>query len=181
MSPVERLAHGAACIAAGPAETRLSFLGSRPWPEAFRAGWIWNEGARALQNLRKRLKTQALVMAWEGGACAFLSDAHDSPILVPAPGTAGRAHCPGVGLFGPLLARVGPGLAEIPDGEAILLPPLEATTAHARLLWTRYLPDPIPARHPLVAGGVLLRRAGPMIGAFAPGGAWPLALRRLDR
>jgi hypothetical protein len=33
----------------------------------------------------------------------------------------------------------------------------------------------------LIAGGVLLRRAGPMIGAFAPGNAWPLALRRLDR
>lgn len=179
MSPVDRLAHGAACLAAGSAETRISFLGSNK--EAFRAGWAWTEGARALEDLRLRLETEAFVMAWEGGACAFLPQSPDSPVLAAAPGMVGRAHCPGVGLFGALLARGGPALAEIPDGGAVLLSPPDADSAHARLRWASHLPDPVPARHPLAAAGVLLRRAGPLVGAFAPGDPWPLAMRRLDR
>lgn len=178
VSPIDRLAHGAAGLAAGSAETRLSFLGSSE--EAFRAGWVWTEGARALEALRLRLKTEAFVMAWEGGACAFLPPSPNSSVLAAAPGMAGRAHCPGVGLLDALLVRGGPALAAIPDGGAVLLPPPDGDSAHARLRWASHLPHPVPARHPLLAAGVLLRRAGPLVGAFAPGDPWPLAMRRLD-
>lgn len=180
MSGLAALAEAVVRRLAGPVETRASLLAGAD--EAFRAGWAWPEAARDLGALRDCLAPTAAVFAWEGGACALLTDSGDGPkqvLLLPAPDAAGRPHCPSVGLFGALLAKEGPALSEIPDGCTLLLPPSDDGSAHARLAWARHLPDLAPVRHPLTAAGVLLRRQGPLVAAFAPGSPWPLAMRRI--
>jgi hypothetical protein len=177
MTPFARLAAAAARVVAGPQETRAMLLGDAV--EAHRAGWTWPDGLQALARLRQRLAPDAALVAWEGGACAFDPEDPESPVLAPAPGVQGRPHCPGVGLLGSLLDRGGPALAELPDGQALHLPPVADSSAHARLSWSRHL-SKIPALHPLIARGVVLRRTGPLVGAFALHEGWLLGLRRLD-
>jgi len=182
MTPLARLAAAAARIVAGPQETRVILLYDDA--EAYRSGWSWPEGRQALVRLRHRIAPGAVLMAWEGGACAFDPDDPDSPALAPAPTAQGRPHCPGIGLFPSLLTHQGPALAELPNGQTLHLPPAKDASAHGRLSWIRHFLH-IPSQtscllHPFVLHGVALRRMGPIVGAFPVYSAWPLALRRLD-
>jgi hypothetical protein len=182
MTPFARLAAAAARIVAGPQETRVVLYGDVA--EAYRAGWIWREGLQALIRLRQEAAPDAALMAWEGGACAFNPGDPESPALAPAPAIQGRPHCPGLGLLSNLLEQGGPALAELPDGQLLLPPPVEDASAHARLSWTRCFPHVSSSGHrflhPFLTRGIVLRRTGPLVGAFAARDAWPLALRRLD-
>jgi hypothetical protein len=182
MTPFARLAAAAARIVAGPQETRVVLYDDVA--EAYRAGWIWREGLQALIRLRQEAAPDAALMAWEGGACAFDPGDPESPALAPAPAIQGRPHCPGLGLLPNLLEQGGPALAELPDGQLLLLPPVEDASAHARLSWTRCFPHFSSSGHrfphPFLTRGIVLRRTGPLVGAFAVRDAWPLALRRLD-
>lgn len=177
------LAEAIARAAAGPHEVRVLLQGDLQ-SEAYRNGWAWTDGLDRMLRIQEDLGVPGAVLAWEGGACALVPGVRLPPALAPAPGTAGRARCPGLGTLPEILASPGPDLAEIPEDAPLALASPDAdASGHARLAWRRHLGDTPPAilRHPDLQDGAVLRRRGPLVGAFRPGRPWPLALRRLDR
>ena len=177
------LAEAIACTVAGPHEVRVLLQGDLQ-SEAYRNGWVWTDGLDRMLRIQEGLGVPGVVLAWEGGACALVPSSRLPPALAPAPGAAGRACCPGLGILPEIFASPGPDLADIPeDAPLTLANPNADASGHARLAWRRYLGD-TPAAilcHPDLQNGAVLYRRGPLVGAFRPHHHWPLALRRLDR